>query len=102
VVVEHRLARLGQLGIGQARYCGHIKTRFQLMMACSLANFRWVWNQEARQEAHLHSKATDFAARVGLYACIWLIQSFLSHLAPVPRARAILRQQFHIIQRLAA
>jgi hypothetical protein len=102
VVVEHRLARLGQLGIGQARYCGHTKTRFQLMMACSLANFRWVWNQEARQEALLHSGATDFAARMGLRACIWLIQSLLSHFVPVQSARAILRQQFHIVQRMAA
>ena len=31
VVVEHRLARLGQLGISQARYRSRVKTRFQLM-----------------------------------------------------------------------
>jgi hypothetical protein len=49
VVVEHRLARLSQLGISQARYVSRKKTRFQLAMACALANFRWVWNWEARQ-----------------------------------------------------
>ncbi len=31
VVVEHRLARLVQLGIRQSRYFGRIKTRFQLL-----------------------------------------------------------------------
>lgn len=47
-VVEHRLARLGQLGIGQARYKGHKKTLFQLMMAATIANFRLAWNHEAK------------------------------------------------------
>jgi hypothetical protein len=102
VVVEHRLARLGQLGIGQARYCGHAKTRFQLMMACSLANFRWVWNQEARQKAHFHSEATDLADDGCLNACLWLIQSLLSYFVAFLRARVFLRQHFHMLQRLAA
>lgn len=44
VVVEHCLARLGQLGIGQARYFGRLKTKFQLGMAATVANFRLVWN----------------------------------------------------------
>jgi transposase len=38
-VVEHRLARLVQLGIRQARYFGRPKTRFQLLMAAAVANF---------------------------------------------------------------
>lgn len=50
VVIEHRLARLGQLGIGQARYVGRKKTRFQLMLACSIANLRRTWNWEAVAE----------------------------------------------------
>ena len=44
VGVEHRLARLGQLGIGQARYVGRQKTRFQLLLACTVANLRRTWN----------------------------------------------------------
>jgi hypothetical protein len=40
VVVEHRLARLGQLGVGQARYRGRRKTRFQLLVLATLANLR--------------------------------------------------------------
>ena len=38
VVVEHRLARLVQLGIRQSRYFGRIKTRFQLYLAATAAN----------------------------------------------------------------
>ena len=38
VVVEHRLARLVQLGIRQSRYFGRIKTRFQLYLAATVAN----------------------------------------------------------------
>ena len=37
-VVEHRLARLVQLGIRQARYVGRAKTLFQLLMAAAIAN----------------------------------------------------------------
>jgi transposase len=36
--VEHRLARLVQLGIRQARYFGRRKTLFQLLMAATVAN----------------------------------------------------------------
>ena len=38
VVAEHRLARLVQLGIRQARYFGRAKTRFQLYLAATVAN----------------------------------------------------------------
>jgi hypothetical protein len=43
VVVEHRLARLGQLGMGQARYCGRAKTHCQLLLLATIANLRRVW-----------------------------------------------------------
>jgi IS5 family transposase len=49
VVVEHALARLSHLGIGQARYFGRAKTRCQLLMACTVANLRRVWNWVADQ-----------------------------------------------------
>ncbi len=41
-VAEHRLARLMQLGVRQARYFGHTKTLFQLMMAAAVANLTLV------------------------------------------------------------
>ncbi len=37
-VVEHRIARLVQLGIRQARYIGRTKTLFQLCIAAAVAN----------------------------------------------------------------
>ena len=42
VVVEHRLARLVQLGIRQSRYFGRSKTRFQLYLAATVANLTLV------------------------------------------------------------
>ena len=42
VVVEHRLARLVQLGIRQSRYFGRAKTRFQLYLAATMANLTLV------------------------------------------------------------
>ncbi len=41
-VVEHRLARLIQLGVRQARYFGRSKTLFQLLMAATVANLTLV------------------------------------------------------------
>ena len=41
-VVEHRLARLVQLGIRQARYFGRVKTTFQLYLAATVANLTLV------------------------------------------------------------
>jgi len=38
VMIEHRIARLSQLGIRQARYFGRNKTAFQLAMAAAVAN----------------------------------------------------------------
>ena len=40
--VEHRIARLVQLGIRQARYVGTAKTRFQLLMAAAVANLTYL------------------------------------------------------------
>jgi hypothetical protein len=37
-VVEHRIARLVQLGMRQARYVGRTKTLFQLCLAAAVAN----------------------------------------------------------------
>jgi Transposase DDE domain/Transposase domain (DUF772) len=49
LIVENALARLANYGIAQARYVGHAKTRFQLSMAATVANFRRVWNATAGQ-----------------------------------------------------
>jgi hypothetical protein len=40
VVVEHRIARLVQLGVRQARYFGRRKVGFQVLLAAAVANLR--------------------------------------------------------------
>jgi hypothetical protein len=40
--VEHRIARLVQLGIRQARYFGRTKTAFQVLMAAAVANLTYL------------------------------------------------------------
>lgn len=47
-VVEHRLARLVQLGIRQSRFFGRLKTKFQLLMAATVANFTLIMNADAK------------------------------------------------------
>lgn len=52
VAVEHALARLSHLGISQARYIGHAKSRFQLIAACAVANLRRTWNWVVAQTSN--------------------------------------------------
>jgi hypothetical protein len=49
-VAEHRLARLMQLGVRKARYFGRIKTRFQLLIAATVANLTLVANKLSPME----------------------------------------------------
>jgi Transposase DDE domain/Transposase domain (DUF772) len=49
---EHRLARLVQLGIRQARYFGRQKTLFQLLMAATVANLTLI----ATKTGQMHTK----------------------------------------------
>lgn len=44
VVVEHRIARLLQLGIRKSRYFGRRKTLFQVLMAATVANLTLIAN----------------------------------------------------------
>jgi hypothetical protein len=65
VVVEHRIARLVQLGIRQARYCGRQKTLFQVLMAATVANLTLVVAALARP--------TVVAGAVGDLRCLFLL-----------------------------
>jgi len=47
---EHRLARLVQLGMRQARYFGRRKTLFQLLMAATVANLTLVANKREEKD----------------------------------------------------
>ena len=44
-VAEHRLARLMQLGLCQARYRGRLKTEAQLLLTATVANLTHIWVQ---------------------------------------------------------
>ena len=74
---EHRLARLVQLGIRQARYFGRRKTLFQLLMAATVANLTLV----ATRTGQMRSRA----GRSSLFSALILaiaksIRDHLSHL----------------------
>src|SRR5215203_5397826 len=60
-VAEHRLARLMQLGVRQARYVGRTKTLFQLLMAASVANLTLVATRIGLMRNRHRLKAQPFA-----------------------------------------
>lgn len=88
VVVEHRLARLAQLGIGQARYKGRKKTRLQLMIACTLANFRLAWNHKAIHAGDIQCQMLEPTAISATYKALCgafaPLQSFIGCLRQKP------------------
>ena len=65
-VVEHRLARLVQLGIRQARYFGRVKTRFQLYLATTMVNLTLV-----ASKAGLTEKPAPVPATAAPWALEW-------------------------------
>jgi hypothetical protein len=66
-VVEHRLARLVQLGIRQARYIGRTKTLFQVCLAAAVANLTLM-------AANSDAATVDY---VWLVVHVWLVLSLL-------------------------
>ncbi len=94
-IVEHRLARLAQLGIGQARYKGRKKTRLQLMLACTIANFRLAWNHKARTEPESGSKMPICTVSLRLRT---LYRFAHTKIRAIP---SIIRQQWRMIPRTA-
>ena len=63
-VVEHRLARLVQLGIRQARYFGRVKTKWQLLLAAAVANLVLVAAWERANRATTGPGATSFGVSI--------------------------------------
>ena len=62
--MEHRLARLVQLGVRQARYFGRTKTLFQLLMAATVANLTLVAGKVGRMGgtySEITSRSADFS-----------------------------------------
>ena len=58
---EHRLARLMQLGVRQARYFGRVKTLFQLLLAATVANLTLVAGKVGLMRARGSKRAHLFA-----------------------------------------
>ena len=91
-VVEHRIARLVQLGLRQARYFGRTKTLFQLCLAAAVANLT------------LLAAPSDALALSGSAALGWLltlltaILSLSSMLLGLPLAARVIRHADHLDQ----
>ena len=75
VVVEHRLARLVQLGIRQSRYFGRTKTRLQVMMAAMVANVSLVVGYCKRQAEPAATSSSEAAAATstGLLRALFVV-----------------------------
>ena len=85
VVVEHRLARLVQLGIRKSRYFGRTKTCLQVVMAAVVANVSLVVAYRKRQaeQAGLPSPEAAAATNTGpLGALFFVSASFLARPEP--------------------
>ena len=65
VVVEHRLARLVQLGIRQSRYLGVAKTKFQLYLEATVANLTLVATKADLPADTGGDSSADSALRAG-------------------------------------
>jgi hypothetical protein len=83
---EHRLARLVQLGIRQARYVGRAKTLFQLAMAAAVANLTLLATADAASSMS--------AAAVALLALLGVALAALTR-RPPPAAR---RGRSHLLE----
>jgi len=74
---EHRLARLVQLGMRQARYFGRRRTLFQLMMAATVANLTLVANQTEQRGSEGSPSFSLSSSVLAFGKSIW---NHLSHL----------------------
>ncbi|HEY5476284.1 MAG TPA: IS1182 family transposase [Tepidiformaceae bacterium] len=89
-VVEHRLARLVQLGLRQARYVGRAKTLFQLIIAATVANLTLLAGHARREKDILESSNGSFRFILVLVALYSLVRRPLGpqndqRVRPVPR-----------------
>jgi len=63
---EHRIARLMQLGVRQARYFGRVKTLYQLLMAATVANLTLVATKVGLMGGRGNSRYHLFARILGV------------------------------------
>jgi len=75
--VEHRLARLVQLGLRQARYVGRIKTLFQLLLAATVANLTLVATKTGLMRGRKGQQNSGFSHLLSIVAVLMTIRGFL-------------------------
>jgi hypothetical protein len=78
---EHRLARLMQLGLRQARYFGRAKTRSQLLLAATVANLTLTAAKVGLMGGRRHGKTPVTSCGPGPLALLVMIcQMFIAHM----------------------
>ena len=83
VVVEHRIARLVQLGIRKARYLGKAKVAFQVAMAATVANLTVAVAAIANRGRAGGAASTLFAIIAGLRAGLSPLRAVIRRGSPV-------------------
>ena len=86
-VVEHRIARMAQLGVRQARYFGRRKTLFQVLMAATVANLTLVLANGGPSATNQPSRSLQRAPRDPfrwVFAVFSSIKSLCDRAAQVP------------------
>lgn len=76
-IVEHRLARLVQLGIRQARYFGRAKTKWQLLLAAAVANLVLVAAWESTTGASPGTGASSLSLLLQLTFLLLLVPNLI-------------------------
>jgi len=82
---EHRLARLVQLGMRDARYFGRAKTLFQALMAATVANLTLVASKTAQMRARNQLRSPCFSLLRDAYDAVqrWLRSPIAFRPAPI-------------------
>ena len=75
-VVEHRIARLTQLGIRKSRFFGRKKTRFQLLMASAVANLTLIWGGSLPADGEAPAEGQEDTSDVALGLPSSLMRAF--------------------------
>lgn len=88
---EHRLARLMQLGVRQARYFGRTKTLFQLLIAATVANLTLVATGTGLMRDRNHPRTIISINIRSLLAAVILICSLFAAPSLDPRLRVWFR-----------
>jgi hypothetical protein len=81
-VAEHRIARLMQLGMRQARYMGRKKTLFQLLMAATVANLTLVARKTGQMRSRKGRSISLSSPLFAIFRIICTSASFLLNFVP--------------------